>query len=179
MDRRRRSAGPGWLVSLVGALSLVVVGFSFGLVLGVTFEAPDLVMSYVAGGTESVELATLDDSSEPPAPPLGAARPRVAGRDALEHSSEAGAGLPAVSAPVPRTGFVVQVGSFSDRAAARALCDRLEENGLPSYLEPTPAGGSWRVRVGPWGDEGEAERVAERLERRERLDTWVLEAERP
>jgi predicted transcriptional regulator len=29
------------------------------------------------------------------------------------------------------------------------------------------------------GDEAEAGRVAERLERRERLDTWVLEAERP
>lgn len=182
MDRRRRSAGPGWLVSLAGALALVVVGFSLGLLAGITFEAPGLVMSHVAGGTESVELASLEDSSEPPAPPLGASRPRVAGGGELERTPETDAGtagLPAVSAPAPRRGFVVQVGSFGDRAAALALRDRLEGSGLPSYLEPTPGGSSWRVRVGPWHDEAEAERVADRLERRERLDTWVLEAERP
>ncbi len=73
----------------------------------------------------------------------------------------------------------MQVGSFADRASARALRDRLEGSGLPAYLEPTPERSSWRVRVGPWRDEREAERAATGLERREGLDTWVLEAERP
>ena len=180
MDRRRRSAGPGWVASLAGALALVVVGFTLGLLAGVTFEAPSLVMSHLAGGTESVELAALEDSREPPVPPLGASRHRVAGLS--EGPSEARAlrrsDLPSVAAPAPRQGFVVQVGSFGERTAAQALLDRLEESGFPGYLEPTPGGSAWRVRVGPLRDEAEAERVAERLERRERLDTWVLEAER-
>jgi cell division septation protein DedD len=182
-DRRRRTAGPGWVASLAGALALVVVGFTLGLLAGVTFEAPSLVMSHVAGGTESVELAALGDTTPPPVPPLGASRPRVAGRPQGEGPSGARpapeARLPAVAAPAPRRGFVVQVGSFGERAAAQSLLDRLEGNGFPGYLEATPGGKSWRVRVGPWRDEGEADRVAERLERREKLDTWVLEAERP
>jgi cell division septation protein DedD len=169
------------VASLAGALALVVVGFTLGLLAGVTFEAPSLVVSHVAGGTESVELASLDDSPLPPAPPLGASRPRVARRP--EGPSEArtprSPDLPAVAAPAPRRGFVVQVGSFGERSAAQALLDRLEGNGFPGYLEPTPGGSAWRVRVGPLLDEGEAERVAERLERREKLDTWVLEAEGP
>jgi cell division septation protein DedD len=169
------------VASLAGALALVVVGFTLGLLAGVTFEAPSLVMSHVAGGTESVELAALEDSEEPPLPPLGASRPRVAKRseEPPEARAPRSADLPDVAAPAPRQGFVVQVGSFGERAAAQALLDRLEGSGFPGYLEPTPGGAAWRVRVGPLRDEDEAERVAERLERRERLDTWVLEAERP
>jgi cell division septation protein DedD len=168
------------VASLAGALALVVVGFTLGLLAGVTFEAPSLMMSHVAGGTESVALAALEDSREAPAPPLGASSPRVATRS--EGPAEAPAArspdLPAVAAPAPRRGFVVQVGSFGERAVAQALLDRLEKSGFPGYLEPTPGGPAWRVRVGPLRDEGEAERVAEQLERREKLDTWVLEAER-
>ncbi len=180
-DRRRRPAGPGWVASLAGAFALVVVGFTLGLLAGITFEAPSLVMSHVVGGTEDVELAALSDSLEPPAPPLGASRAQVAKRS--EGPSEAGAprssNLPSVAAPAPRRGFVVQVGSFGERAAAQALLDRLEGNGFPGYLEPTPGGSTWRVRMGPLRDEGEARRVAEQLARREKLDTWVLDAGRP
>lgn len=179
MDRRRRPTGPGWVASLAGALALVVVGFSLGLLAGVTFEAPSLVVSHVVGGTESVELAALEDSHEPPVPPLGSA-PRVAnGSELSEDRSPKAPDLPSVAAPAPRRGFVVQVGSFGERTAAQTLLDRLEGRGFPGYLEPTPGGTSWRVRVGPLPDEGEAERVAERLERREKLETWVLEAEGP
>jgi cell division septation protein DedD len=169
------------VASLAGALALVVVGFTLGLLAGVTFEAPSLVVGHVAGDTESVVLAALEDSREPPVPPLGAPRRRVAARSEESPGAPVARSpeLPAVAAPAPRRGFVVQVGSFGDRTAAQALLDRLEARGFPGYLEPTPGGAAWRVRVGPLGDEAEADRVAERLERRERLDTWVLEAEGP
>lgn len=180
-EGRRRAAGTGWLASLAGALALVTLGFGLGLVGGLTFEAPGLLASYLSGGTESVELAALAEApQEKPAPPLGAAERRLERGPGRPPSSDAPrADLPPVSAPARSRGFVVQVGSFGDHAAAASLRDRLGALGLPSYVEPAPGASSWRVRVGPWRDEGEAARVASRLERGEGLDTWVLEAERP
>ncbi|MEN8183891.1 MAG: SPOR domain-containing protein [Myxococcota bacterium] len=176
---RRHSGGPGWGASLAGALALVVLGFAVGLVAGVTFEDPGLVVRYVAGQTEDVELASLEAADVPPArSPLG-----VHGDPGLRAAASGApeARLPAVSAAVPREGFVVQVGSFGDADSAGALRDRLDRDGFPSYVEQAESEGgrTWRVRVGPWSEKSDAERTAHRLKQEQKLPTWVLESRRP
>lgn len=82
---------------------------------------------------------------------------------ALQGKSAA-AGKPAESREA--TGrFVVQVGAFSEPASARQARQRVEKLGLKTYTQvvDTAAGQRIRVRVGPYGDRGEADRAAARL----------------
>ncbi|HSJ98351.1 MAG TPA: SPOR domain-containing protein, partial [Myxococcota bacterium] len=92
----------------------------------------------------------------------------------------AGAAPPAVAAVVPAGGFAVQVGAFADAAAAEQLARRLRAHGHRVYVAPSTGSDTarWRVRVGPLSSRSEAEGVAARLEREERVSTWVL-AESP
>jgi len=119
-----------------------------------------------------------------PQAPAPAAAP-AAGRP-LPPSAAQNAARPGVDAAPPAAepkpsarnggGFSVQVGAFAEAAPAEQLARKLRAQGLPVYV--APAAGSdarkWRVRVGPLGDRGEAERIAERLEKRDKLPTWVL-----
>lgn len=61
--------------------------------------------------------------------------------------------------------FVVQVGAFGDANAARDVRQRVEKLGLKTYTQvvETGAGKRIRVRVGPYGDRGEAERAVAKL----------------
>jgi cell division septation protein DedD len=176
MERRAAHVhppGPGWLRSLLGAGALVGTGFAAGLCFGVAFEDPGLVLGFVTGQTESVELAALEPESPAVAsapPPLGAG-PAAAPRPAAPRPP------PAVASPPPPGSFLVQVGAFAERGAAERLDARLRGLGLPVFVEPAEAGGGWRVRVGPFGGEPEAQRVARRLKEEQKLPTWVLRAE--
>ncbi len=51
-----------------------------------------------------------------------------------------------------------------------------EGKGFPAFVTAAPRSGDerWRVRVGPMGSKGEADRIARRLKVEERLPTWVL-----
>jgi len=105
----------------------------------------------VAGG----EGAALGPQA-PPAGPPGEARP---GAD-----REATAGGP-----------VVQVFSSGDRAQAEKVVARLTGGGERAFLSPVEVDGQtmYRVRIGPFGDRGEAEEVAERVRRQYHYDTWI------
>nr|MBA2721981.1 SPOR domain-containing protein [Methylibium sp.] len=61
--------------------------------------------------------------------------------------------------------FVVQVGAFSEATSARQVRQRVEKLGLKTYTQvvETAAGKRIRVRVGPYGERGEADRAAARL----------------
>jgi cell division septation protein DedD len=162
--------GAGWLVTLVGVTFLVAAGFAFGLVVGIVSEEPELVVGHLAGRSEEVAWGAGEpESGEQGEAAPGEPGPAVPGERA---------GQPAVSSPPPFDGpaFAVQVGAFSQSRAARRLMGGLEEKGFPVYLVPSPASGDdrWRVRVGPVETRGEAERLAQRLEREESLPTWVL-----
>jgi DedD protein len=66
---------------------------------------------------------------------------------------------PAKPAPTPKvkkfaaikTGWVVQLGSFSSQANAQGLADRVQAKGFAAYLTPVKRSGKtlYRVRVGP------------------------------
>lgn len=102
------------------------------------FEQPD-VESELAAGSEAAGQA---EPSASDAGDMGAA------------------GEPAV------TGWVVQVGSFSEDANAAVLRDRLQDRGFAAFVAEGTADGKsvWRVRVGPFPEESEAREIARRLE---------------
>ena len=69
------------------------------------------------------------------------------------------------------TGFVVQVAAVRQRTEANALARRLSAKGYPAFV--TIAGSNFRVRVGKYDDRREAESVAGRLSKEERITPWI------
>lgn len=72
---------------------------------------------------------------------------------------------------------VIQVLVSSEEDKAREILDRLRSNGFRAFLSPVADGGRtlYRVRVGPFEEKAEAERVAERLRRAFDLETWITQ----
>ena len=98
-------------------------------------------------------------------------------RDALECAQRAGEAFAAIGLEYELAkcealqGLALARLSEVDRAFAR-----LESAGFPAYLTPgAREGDHWRVRVGPYPSREEAELAALRLERGEKLPTWVLD----
>ena len=92
----------------------------------------------------------------------------------VEGTAPQGAGAALVGAG----DWAIQVGAFGDEPSAMTLADRLEAEGYP--IEVLPAGAEsnrWRVRVQPIDSESSARETAERVEREERLPTWVIRLE--
>ena len=67
--------------------------------------------------------------------------------------------------PVKGGKFAVQAAATSTELAARDLSERLKKAGLAPYTEKieTPDGTRYRVRVGPYANRDDAERVRSRL----------------
>jgi cell division septation protein DedD len=177
--RRRRAEGKGLLATLVAAALVVSGGFAVGLIAGIVFEEPGLMLDYWTGRTTPVTGADVAARSEPKGTPVPAdgqagSSPR---RGAPAHATDSsdGRSLDVAAAP-PSSGFAVQVGAFSEASAARRLAGELRAAELPVYVVPGSAAADarWRVRVGPVSTRREAERLATRLKRREKLPTWVL-----
>jgi len=183
----------GWPAAIALVSVVVAAGFGIGVIAGITWEEPGLVVGYLSGQTEGVEwrvgaedpdadeLAAGGAVPEPPSvaapPPLGL-REIPSSENSERATTRAGAAseLKAVTvAKQPTGGFSVQVGAFSEKSAAKTLADSLSARGYPVYLAPTEGNPvSWRVRVGPVGTRPEAEKAARRLETAEKLPTWVL-----
>jgi uncharacterized membrane protein len=199
---QRTRRGPGIASALAGAGLLVVLGFALGVVGGLVLEEPDLLLDYVLGRTEQVSVVEvpLDVAARPPgvgaaspagsapaAPPAAAAAPAPPSEEwdeapappepAVVVSEEIEEPVAvAAAAPPAAEGFAVQVGAFADPSAAEQLARRLRERGHPVYVAPSAGSDTarWRVRVGPLSSRAEAEGVAARLEREDRVSTWVL-----
>ena len=74
------------------------------------------------------------------------------------------------------TGWVVQVAALRDRNAAVSVIRRLSSRGFPAFIvEPVPGAPApgYRVRVGPYQQRDEAERIARRLEREEQFKPFI------
>jgi cell division septation protein DedD len=82
----------------------------------------------------------------------------------------------AAPAPHPGSGWMVQIAALRDRGAADQIVKRLGTKGYPAFIvEPqrgAPALG-FRVRVGPYSDRREAEKVSRRLEREEQFKPFI------
>lgn len=101
--------------------------------------------------------ALLEGRTIPDAPgPVPAAKTAVAAKPASAPDDPA-------AATAPR--FIVQVGAYADDGAVRAVRARVERLGLRTYTQivKVEAGERTRVRVGPFDDRGEADKVAARL----------------
>ena len=69
-----------------------------------------------------------------------------------------------VGKPAAKThsGYVLQVGAFSNAEAAKQLRDKLHKQGYPSYTEKS--GDKIRVRIGDYATQLEAEKIQRKLE---------------
>jgi DedD protein len=75
--------------------------------------------------------------------------------------------IPAEPVSVPKTGWVVQLGSFSSKQNARQLADEVGGRGFPVFLMELDQSGKtlYRVRVGPQNTRAQATELAARLQR--------------
>lgn len=178
-------------------LAFVIVGFSVGLVIGIASEEPELLAGHARGDGRTVELddtlaARPDEDVEAAALEAQAAADASAEELSVAFDDAPPMELPDVSAgpsdggPEARParaiaadgGWAIQVGAFGDEPSAAQLASRLEGKGYP--IEVLPAGADsnrWRVRVQPIDGEAAARMTAERVEREERLPTWVIRIE--
>ena len=82
------------------------------------------------------------------------------------------------SAPaVPKGSVVIQVFSSPDKAQADRIRTQLAGGGYTAYLSPVEKAGHtmYRVRLGPFGSRDDAQKVAEKVRKGYKLDTWVTE----
>ncbi|MBV8502790.1 MAG: SPOR domain-containing protein [Paucibacter sp.] len=82
---------------------------------------------------------------------------------------------PASSVAADKSRFIVQVGAFADTSSAQEARMKVERVGLKTYTQAvdTPGGRRIRVRVGPFTDRAEADKVVAKL-RGTGLSTAVL-----
>ena len=73
-------------------------------------------------------------------------------------------------------GYVVQVGSFSQKANAETLTAKLKAKGFPAFVEGTKAGGKsiYRVKVGPRPTREAADDLRQRLIDKARLEGIIV-----
>ena len=185
--RRRGDAARSPLWTLGGLALLAIPGFALGLLVGVVWEDPGLLLGHLFGRTELVAWSrgaddAVDDGSEdrapeapragaPEGPPAVSAAPRPSATRIRPDVISPGA----PAAPAAR--FAVQVGAFSESRVAERLAESLRSKGFAVYVSPGAKQGEarWRVRVGPLPSRSEADRVAARLKAEEKLPTWVLD----
>lgn len=73
--------------------------------------------------------------------------------------------------------YVIQVFSSPDKAQADRIRAKLAGGGQKAFLSPIDRGGHtmYRVRVGPFKSHDDAQKVADKVRKAYRLDTWVTE----
>ncbi len=99
---------------------------------------------------------------------------------------EPAAPLPPATVPAPPvarvpatkptgTQFLVQVFSSKDAVKAREILTSLQDAGYPASLSRSElaAGVTYRVRIGPYRDRPAAQKVADDVSRRMKVDTWI------
>jgi len=180
MPAERRPAERSRKATLLGLALLAVPGFLLGAGAGLLWEDPGLLASYWLGRTEAVawgpgeEGGALRAAASRELPAVAAAPdPRAPEADPPSDAPAQGATARAGAAPEGR--FLVQVGAFGERAGAERLAAALRQKGYEVIVSDEPGAARWRVRVGPLASREEGERAASRLQREEKLPTWILE----
>ena len=129
---------------------------------------------------------SMGEAGEPPLPPVdseAAASPGDAKAPAVAPDAKGPApAAPQAAAPQPApttlapNEMVVQVFSSPDLAQAHSIVERLKKNGYKNaFLSPVQVGSQTmqRVRIGPYTDRARAQRVADDVKKKFRLDTWI------
>jgi DedD protein len=78
---------------------------------------------------------------------------------------------------VPKGAVVIQVFSSQDRTQADGIRKKLAKGGEKSFLSPVDVAGHtmYRVRIGPFASRSEAQKVAVKVQKVFKYDTWVTE----
>ena len=115
------------------------------------------------------EAATTPAEPRPASPQPGEAKAKAPARSNAEAERARalleGKATARAEAPTAPERMVVQVGAFSDPAAARGVRQRVEQIGLKTFVQEvqTDGGKRLRVRVGPFDSREDAEKAAARI----------------
>ena len=140
VDPQAQTSGPGVGTPMEGG------GQSFALPMPESSSAPD-------------SSPVQPDIAPPPPPPIAEVPEKAAGPAPVETQPAPEKPASATPAkPAGSEGWVVQVGSFSDKGNADSVTDRLLKGGFKAFLEEIRVSDKvlYRVRVGP---EAERERA--------------------
>jgi cell division septation protein DedD len=175
----KRTAGQGWLSTLLGVFVLVAGGFALGLVVGVISEEPELVVGYVAGQTTEIEWSAAGANGDPEAgaseaaPTPGdwpmAADGRPEGSSTEASSDSPARRLPSVAAPGNQRAASNAHPSASAQVAPTAPTiapSASSSSGAANRAAPAAAddpSSSFAIQVGAFGDAKAAQGVAGRL----------------
>jgi len=147
----------------------------------------------VAGASSTAPVATAPDPvAVKPAPAASASKastvppvvngtlPGAAGDSAGKAAASGIVTAPKAVAPARSTELapgemVVQVFSTSDGEQAKKTLQRVNKAGYKAYLSPIQVGTQtmYRVRIGPFTDRASAQKVADLVRKRFKLDTWI------
>ena len=126
-------------------------------------DVTEPAQSPAAPGPEpSSAVAVVPQPVKPEAPTPASSKPDV---QASPKPPSVSRPLPVEPVPVPKTGWVVQLGSFSSQQNARRLADEVSEHGFSVFLMSLDQSGKklYRVRVGPRDSRAQATELAGRL----------------
>jgi DedD protein len=121
---------------------------------------------------------SMGEAGEPPLPkndaPAAAQPPDPAPTPAAPQPAAA----PPSASPAPTLAaneMVVQVFSSPDLAQAKGIVEKLKKGGYSAFLSPVQVGTQTmqRVRIGPYDDRARAQKVADDVKKKYRLDTWI------
>jgi len=123
-------------------------------------------------GHEPQTIKSSSPAEPAPVAPEPAAKVRPKPHVAPEPAAKARPKPPVAPEPRPvepalKTGWVVQLGSFSSRKNAQRLADEVSKRGFKTFLMPLDRSGKklYRVRVGPRDTRAQAAELAGRLAR--------------
>ena len=108
--------------------------------------------------------------------PIPAPKPAERTKPAAPVAAEKPGRTPPAAAPGPATGkLVIQVFSSPDKDQADKIRNQLVAGGQQAFLSPIRGSGRtmYRVRIGPFDRRDQAEKVAQKVRRDQRLDTWI------
>lgn len=137
-------------------------------------DKPSAKRAATKAESDAVPVAAAPASSapSPPPPPSEPASAPVTGSSpAASAAADARPAVPVGSAP----GYYLNVGFFAEEANARRTQAKLLNANLPAFRQTTatPNGDRFRVRVGPFANEAEANKAAAQIRSSLKLDTLM------
>lgn len=142
-------------------------------------QRPEIRRVFPPGGTPEHPRPARASAEPPAASTASSARPRArAATQAATPPPLARESVPGLARPVDRLQqFAVQVAALNDPLRARRLAEELRAAGYAAYLVEPPADdpdAPFRVRVGGFTTQNDAQRAASALGRARREKLWVV-----
>jgi cell division septation protein DedD len=168
-DRRSRESTwkHGWPSVIVVVLVMVAAGFAVGVIAGITWEEPALVVGHLSGQTEEIDWGVGKEDSEPAGlvakdatlkPPSVAAAPPLGQREKPDAgvsdpaTSGAGAGVASARKSAPAVPQRATSGAGAGAAPTR--------KSAPAVAQPTSG---FAVQVGAFSEKSAAQALADSL----------------